>query len=441
MRLGHARCDITPPLGMPMGGYAARDRGCDEVLDELVADAIYLEQGATKTMWITLDLISVHEGWGNQVRRGIASKVGIDADKIFLLPSHTHFGPATGVYDTLTDPVHKGWIDELVQTLIRLGEEAAKEPVSVVPALGRADVSPMVYNRRLRRPDGTCCMVLRLPLPEGEEGLTFGPIDPNLTLLRFDKEDGTPALIFYSVAIHPVIGGGNFYGISADYPGVVRRILEPAIGAPVTFALGTAGNLVPIQRGDGQRERIGRYLAGAALQAMSTAEPLASQLRVAQTKIDIPAEPRGSASDMEQRVEHARKHLEAVRERGGKRYELQQADEALRRAEMLIDWTRQLGAGDTIPFEVGAIGLGDFGIVTLPGEIFVETGLHLQARSPFPQTLVLSLANQATGYLPTRSAFWAGGYEVSVSRLCESSEEVACETANRLLLDVWEALR
>ncbi len=437
LRLGHARIDVTPPLGIPMGGYAARDHGCEEIEERLFADAIYLEQGDVKTVWLTLDLISVHETWGRKVREGIEGRLGVPWGQILLLPSHTHFGPATGIYETIEEESHRAYVDDLVQRLIDAAVQAAADPVAVTASFGRADVSPMVYNRRLRRPDGSCCMVLRLPLPEGEEGLEFGPIEPNLTVLRFDKGDGTPVMALYSVAIHPVIGGGNYYGISPDYPGVVRRILEPALGAPVAFALGTAGNLVPIQRGEGQRERIGRFLAGAALEAFSTSMPLASDLRITHERVELPAAERLSPDEMQRQVDEAGSTAASLRQSGDARAR-RQADERHRRLQSVAEYAKLVGPGNTIPFEVSAIGLGEFGIVTMPGEIFVETGLHLQARSPFPHTLALSLANQATGYLPTRTAFWEGGYETSVSRMSEESEAAACEVANRLLVEVWD---
>ena len=80
-------------------------------------------------------------------------------------------------------------------------------------------------------------------------------------------------------------------------------------------------------------------------------------------------------------------------------------------------------------------------MVCLPGEIFVETGLYLQSRSPFPQALVLSLANMSTGYLPTRTAFLEGGYEVSVTLMSPASEAVAADAALACLIEAYERLR
>ena len=114
-------------------------------------------------------------------------------------------------------------------------------------------------NRRLRRPDGTCCTVYRLPLPEPD--LEFGPVDPKLTVLRFDDAHGQAVLFLTSVGIHPVVGGGDFYGISSDYPGCCEK-QKPSTRCRAS-SLWVRPAMVPLQRGEGQRARPGRYLAGA----------------------------------------------------------------------------------------------------------------------------------------------------------------------------------
>ena len=58
-----------------------------------------------------------------------------------------------------------------------------------------------------------------------------------------------------------------------------------------------------------------------------------------------------------------------------------------------------------------AIRIGDLGIVALPFETFVETGLAIKQASPLQQTFVISLANGAEGYLPTPEHHALGGYE------------------------------
>ena len=217
---------VFPWAGTRPGSAA----GCEEVEDPLFADVLVLGQGDERIALAALDVVNIEERWGRRMREGIGQRLGLPPERVVVLASHTHFGPATGAGSSvpITEEKHRRWADRTVQAVVDASAQADASRRPVTLHVGRRDVSPMVYNRRLRRPDGTCCMVLRLPLPPDEEGLTFGPIEPNLTLLRFDDGAGKPVLYLVSAAIHPVIGGGNFYGISADYPGVLREALERA---------------------------------------------------------------------------------------------------------------------------------------------------------------------------------------------------------------------
>jgi hypothetical protein len=68
-------------------------------------------------------------------------------------------------------------------------------------------------------------------------------------------------------------------------------------------------------------------------------------------------------------------------------------------------------AEETLTVKVQAIRLGDLVVCGIPFETFVETGLDLKKRSPFPQTMVIGLANGRHGYLPTPEQHKLGGYE------------------------------
>ena len=75
------------------------------------------------------------------------------------------------------------------------------------------------------------------------------------------------------------------------------------------------------------------------------------------------------------------------------------------------DEENQAGQGDKV--EVMVLRIGSVGIVALPGEGFCEIGLAIKRASPAEHTIVIELANDAAGYLPTRDAYEQGGYEVS----------------------------
>jgi hypothetical protein len=92
---------------------------------------------------------------------------------------------------------------------------------------------------------------------------------------------------------------------------------------------------------------------------------------------------------------------------------------------------------ETIPLEVHVFRLSpEVAIVTLPGEVFVELGLAIKRASPFATTLVIELANDAPGYIPTSKAFAEGSYETVNSRVVSGSGEELVKVASQLLVDL-----
>ena len=75
----------------------------------------------------------------------------------------------------------------------------------------------------------------------------------------------------------------------------------------------------------------------------------------------------------------------------------------------------------------------DTAIVGLPGEIFSELGFAIKNQSPFRNTIVVELANDSIGYVPTRKAFAEGSYEVVNSRVAPGGGEMLVQAAVRLL--------
>ncbi|MCC2629976.1 MAG: hypothetical protein K0S14_3626 [Thermomicrobiales bacterium] len=77
-------------------------------------------------------------------------------------------------------------------------------------------------------------------------------------------------------------------------------------------------------------------------------------------------------------------------------------------------WQWQRGKSDdelTEEIEIQAVALGNVAIVGFPVELFSDFGRRVKAGSPFPDTLIATLANGWHGYAPTLEAFNRGGYE------------------------------
>jgi len=98
---------------------------------------------------------------------------------------------------------------------------------------------------------------------------------------------------------------------------------------------------------------------------------------------------------------------------------------------------------------VCALACGGFAMVGLPGEVFVELGMQIRSRSPFPVTLVVGYANGDIGYVPTRSAYPEGGYEVEhayryygfPAPLAPEAGEMMVEAGVECLNECWRNTR
>jgi len=91
---------------------------------------------------------------------------------------------------------------------------------------------------------------------------------------------------------------------------------------------------------------------------------------------------------------------------------------------------------DTRTTPIQAFRIGDCGVVALTGEIFCQFGIDLKAASPLNPTFIIELANDYTGYVPTRIGHEQGGYETWLARssyLAPDAGEQMVEAALGLL--------
>jgi hypothetical protein len=87
---------------------------------------------------------------------------------------------------------------------------------------------------------------------------------------------------------------------------------------------------------------------------------------------------------------------------------------------------------ETLTVKLQAIRIGDLAVCGIPFETFVEIGLDLKKRSPFPQTMVIGLANGRYGYLPTPEQHRLGGYETWIGT-CAVQEDASVILTDNLL--------
>lgn len=275
LRAGIARVEITPSTLMAMYGYANRKCGpANGTHDPLFAKVLVLESGGSRVALVTADLGSLVS---ENLRRDVASK--LDIPVLLLAASHTHsapaflpFGSAPAAGEDATS-----YLTALERKMFGAIEEASRAMFPARLAIGKGSLQ-LGYNRLLLREDGRARALF-----DNVERVPYGPVDPELVLLRVEDADGRSRALLVHYAAHSVVLGTTSCKYSADYPGVVQSAVEKALeGTQVMFVQGGAGDINPLFQGRSGREdddfavmeKMGQLLAGEVLRVNKTVRPL-----------------------------------------------------------------------------------------------------------------------------------------------------------------------
>lgn len=115
------------------------------------------------------------------------------------------------------------------------------------------------------------------------------------------------------------------------------------------------------------------------------------------------------------------KHLDAAnKKRVGKYLQcIYKMEELIRLRTNLQILKGHLSRSDSssLAAEIQGIRIGDFVLVTFPGELFTDVALRLKKQSPSPHTFIAAYSNGHIGYAPTADAYGSEAYEDALTRL------------------------
>jgi len=406
---GAAVVDISPLDRQFLFGYPHVERYCTGVHDPLLGSALYLSDGETDVLLIANDVALLSRQTAERVRRQIEQRTGVSAEHILLSATHTHSGPITvdmlsNEADPVVPPADPGYVAGLEQGMVAAAEAARQ-------AARPAEIARVVA-------DGSCVGTNR-----HDPG---GPADPEVPVFLV-RDPGSHAYLAAMLvcSMHPTVLHEDSTLVSADFPGMTRQYLQEQVlgdAAAVLHHTGPAGNQSPrhVTRGNtfDEARRLGHLLGSAIRRAMVDVDFRDTLvLRCRRASVDLPLRRFPGVGAAQARLETAARRLDELRRLGAPPKEVRTAECDWFGAEEELALARAAAEGRVEPIhatvspaEVMLVELGPWKLVAWPGEVYVEFGLEVKARSP--DTYVISLAGGETqGYLVTEEAVRNGWYE------------------------------
>ena len=443
---GVAVVDITPPVGWRMSGYFY-ERPSTSTHDPLQAKAVVLRQDGRRAALVLCDLIGLPLDVSRRARLAAEQQTGIPAPNILVAATHTHTGPL--YFGTLRGQFHNratskagsdphetiDYSTQLVEKLARVIARAqdALRPVKIQAGVGKQ--TGLSFNRRFHMKKGPVRFNPGKLNPDIVR--PAGPIDPDVGIVLLSGgADNRPLASLSVFALHLDTVGGTLF--SADYPYYLERSLRQELGREFVslFALGTCGDINHIdvshrrpQKGQQEAKRIGDGLAATVKSELSGLKDVKHPSLAVRHEIVYVALQQFTTQEIALA-------MQTFREVGNRKVPFLQMVKAYKIVACQAQEGKRL-EGKRLPMPVQVVRLGkEVAIVALPGEVFVDLGLDIKRASPFETTLVVELAHDAPGYVPTRKAFAEGSYETVNSRIQPGGGELLVEAAVRLLKEL-----
>jgi hypothetical protein len=385
VKAGIARVSINPMearIPTQLGGYGAREaRPAEATLDTIYGKALLFEQAGTKSALITVDTCSVPICVAEETLKK-AGIEGLTIDRTLVSASHTHTGLEGFALDRrniaqnrniglFSEPMLNFVTDRLAKALKEA--DAALQPVKA--GSSQIDLPGMNHNRRKS---------------------LF--VDPEMTVLRIDKADGSPYAVLVNYTAHGTFVDDTEMMVSGEWAGSMQRTVEDMIGHGVIclYTNGAEGDLSPVGLAGGSNyEKAWNYGRKVGVAASRLAEAIAtadiSCCVIQSAWVSLP--PRTPSPDFQKIA--------------GQEYKVSQ-EELERMVQILFP--------DKAP--VYALRINGFQMMTFPGEPICEIGLIVKEslrKAGIANPCVASLTTDHVGYILTKEEYKKSGYEATAS--------------------------
>jgi hypothetical protein len=444
---GVARARIDVPAGVPIGGWGARkDHAAVGSHRDITVTVLVLSEpddarGAT-TVLVAADVMLWPRDVGMRVRSSVAGALDVDLEAVVLTATHTH--ASLMLYELYLDT----WDVDGSARRLRDELEALVPTLAVRAAADRRDAGMLVTRRR--------CLVARsrrqVAFDRRLVGVAAPVPDAAVEAVEIRAQDGTTVATIVAYGCHPTVLAWGSLQASPDYVGALRAVLERELAAPCLFLQGCGADRAAafgfsnsIRDADAVGTAIGHVALGALLEerqaglviepravlesgaslcVTAASEPVLAPARVAVRShvVELPLRERDLAA-AQARVAAARARLEAGDT---------SATSELGKAMIEEDICLRFPDGESGRVELSVLAAGPLLLVGWPLELSGAYDAALRAEAGDRHLVVATSVNDFLNYLPWRTQFPEGGYEVDATPFAPE----ACDLALAAMRDI-----
>jgi hypothetical protein len=378
------------------------------VHDPLYVRTLLLESGAARVALLVIDLTSLSPDSVASEKAIVAEAAGVDAANVFISVSHTFSAPHFGMMGGASGEQKSkdSMLGEAVASAIRVSASEAKQGLREA-AIGFGSGSSNVnVNRDILTSEGWWH-------GHNEQGVS----DKEVSVVKLEARDGSTIAILMNYAVQSSImnesvmaDGGKL--VTGDLAGAAARYVERQYGDKVValFAIGAAGDQEPyltadryVLDKDGKFSRIDIGATGFTLVDL-LGERLGAEVVRVGGEIKSP------------RTQAQLKVVSEVLTCKG-----QAIERDLSSLKPTKSYVYQPSADISAPIYI--VRIGEVCLVAVQVELSSSTAIDIKARSPFKDTIVMTMVNGAAKYMADSGSYDRFTYEAMNSMYQKGSAE------------------
>ena len=378
----------------------------------LSARAMAIKSNEKTVVIVNVDLCGLNESFTGPLKQEIFLKNHIPPQAVFLNFTHTHFAPVT--QDLLTWQEHCQRPDSIyLNSIVKAGilktiDNALKTMAPAELFFGRGSVD-IGYNRSLK------------DHPE--------LYDNDVDVIKVKYTEKKTENYLFLAACHPVFStaGTLYYTISANYPGVARKLVEERTRTSNSlFLQGTAGDIDP--KDDGEHitgEKLAKEVIAVLDRPITRLNgPVSFYLDT----IRIPVSPWPKDKIIALRAENIDKIGDVYSEKN------------VKWCDLMLKYYDEGTMPESMPVYIHTINIGNWKLVGFSRE--TTTGYGFRVKNFWPDKLisVAGYTNDVSSYLPTHMHIEQGVYEGKDSYFWDGMPNSFPENADETILKVIKSL-